>query len=229
MVAGVLRLLCCLLAGCATSSVPYVDKSSASVLVLRGYFESGKLHRWAAGCSGPAELMEVINCAPGPQSVATFVVEQTLVGATAPKRLRVHFGYAEGWPELKLGQRHQYLAAVLSDGQVNELGGAARVARTIDGRWAIPITFAEDSYLFPCSTYDVEPALLRFQEPRPREAIADLVFTQYEVVDLIDDLKGNDSYSLEGSYVYANKGVLLEYVAAAYGSKPATKFAGECH
>jgi hypothetical protein len=68
--------------------------------------------------------MEVVNCAPGRQSVATFVVEQTLVGATAQKRLRVHFGYLDGWPELKLGQRHQYLAAVLSNGQAHELGGA---------------------------------------------------------------------------------------------------------
>ena len=49
-------LLCCLLAGCAARLESYVEKTRASVLVVRGYLESGELHRWKVLDRQPGDL-----------------------------------------------------------------------------------------------------------------------------------------------------------------------------
>ena len=216
-------VLCCLLAGCAASSERYVDSSRASVLVVRGYLESGTLHR-SSGCRGADPGLEV-QCAPPPPSIATFVVEESIVGAPARKRLRVRFGYSPHWPEVMLGKTHQYLAAIVSDGSVHELEGVAPVARTTDGGWAIPIAMERESHLFPCSMHDVEPEPMRFQDPRPREPLGIYAGDQ----EIIDDLNEDDLYTVENGYVYADKGVPLEHVAAAYEGKSPDTVSGECH
>jgi hypothetical protein len=217
-------LLCCLLAGCAARPESYVEKTRASVLVVRGYLESGELHRWKE-CQGPPELLEVINCVPGPRSVATFVIDEPILGTPTRSRLRVQFGYAGYWPELKLGHRYQYLAALISDGASNELEGVAPVARTTEGAWAIPITMERRSYVFPCSMYDFEPELLRFREPRPREPLGDMG----EEPELVHELEEDGSYTVDKGYVYADKGVPLKHVPAAYDGKSAATVSGECH
>jgi hypothetical protein len=221
--AGVLALLCCWLAGCVGSPERDVDESRASVLVARGYIESGKLHRWPL-CDGPPELMEVINCAPGRLSIVTFVIEEALVGSSASKRLRVNLAYTQSWPELARGRRHQYLAIIITDGSSHELEGAASLARTTEGRWAIPITLDQDSNLLPCTVYEVEPQPLQFLSPRPKESLAGLEYDQED----IDDLQSDGSYTVAGGDVYANKGVLLEHAPAAYAGDSAATVTGAC-
>jgi len=206
-----------------------VDESRASVFVVRGYIEAGRIHRWHE-IKGPPELLEVINPAPGPLSVATFVVEVPLVGAPAKKRLRVRFDYPPNWPELKLGQPYQYLAAIISDGASYELEGVAPVARTIENGWAIPVTLDArlshllPLHLFPCSMYDVKPERLRFQEPRPRERLPEGMEAEATVDEWEDE-----GFTLEKGYAYANEGVRLEHVLAAYDGKSAATVSGECH
>jgi hypothetical protein len=221
-------LLCCLLAGCAARpelSVPHVDETRAAVLIVRGYLESAKLHRWK-DCQGPPELLEVINCAtPWPLSVATFVIDEPIVGTPTRSRLRVHFAYSYLWPELKVGHRYQYLAALISDGSSNELKGVAPVARTTEGAWALPITLERGPDAFPCSIYKVEPEPLRFREPRPRQSLGDRSDDQ----ELVDALKEDDSFTVERGYAYANKGVPLKHVPAAYDGTSAATVSGECH
>jgi hypothetical protein len=216
-------VLCCLLAGCAASSERYVDSSRASVLVVRGYLESGKLHR-SSGCKGADPGLEV-QCAPPPPSIATFVVEENIVGAPARKRLRVSFGYSPHWPEVMLGKTHQYLAAIVSDGSAHELEGVARVARTTEGGWAIPIGMERETHLFPCSMHDVEPEPLRFQEPRPNEPLGDMANDP----ELVDEFNEGDAYTVEKGYQYADKGVSLAHVPAAYEGKSPDTVSGECH
>jgi hypothetical protein len=215
--------LCCLLAGCVARPEEYVDKTRASVLVVRGHLESGELHRWKP-CEGPPELLEVINCVPGLHSFATFVIDEPIVGTPTRTRLRAYFGYAENWPELKLGHRYQYLAALTIDGTSSELQGVAPLARTTEGAWAIPIALERSSYVFPCSMYNIEPELLHFREPRPREPLGEMG----EDPEFVAELKG-DGYTVEKGYAYATKGVPLEHVPAAYAGKSATTVWGECH
>src|SRR5689334_471154 len=127
--------MCVLLAGCAHPWV-YVDESRASVLIVRGYIGSGELQR-SPGCD---EMLLEAVCGSPPRSDITFVVEQTLVGAPARKRLPVQFAYTQGRPELVKGREAQYLAVLTTDGKVSELHGVAPLVRTIDGKWAVPVT-----------------------------------------------------------------------------------------
>lgn len=117
------------------------------------------------------------------------------------------------------------LAALTSDGSSNELKGVAPVARTTEGAWAIPITLGRDSDAFPCSIYEVEPEPLRFREPRPGQSLGD----RSDDSELLDALKEDDSFTVQKGYAYANKGVPLEHVPAAYDGKSAATVSGECH
>jgi hypothetical protein len=225
--------LCSLLAACvANPKHQDVDKTRASVLVARGHFETGTFHRWTDCTEGfDPEVRGVIDCAPPLESAATFVVDEALVGnAHAKTRLQVYFEYAQGWPELKLGHRYEYLAALITDGSSTEVTGVSPVSRTIEGNWAIPITMAREmmnrgSYPFPCSIVKVDPEPLQFRDPRPREPLGEWAHDQ----EVIDELQEDGSYSVEHYYAVARKGVLLKHVSAAYAGKSAAIVSGECH
>lgn len=138
-------------------------------------------------------------------------------------RLRIYFSYAAYWPEeVVLGR--QYVAVILSDGSVHELEGVESVVPTADGKWAIPISTDDKLPSFPCSNHEVEPEQLQFLEPQPREALADLGYEEYRIEQLTED----DSFVVKDQYLYANKGLSLKHVPAAYGGKSAAKVAGEC-
>lgn len=192
-IAAGLASIGCLLAGCAHRPWLYVDDSRASVLIVRGYIGSGALHR--SSCYEP--VAEAI-CGTGLRSDVTFVIEQTLVGDSAGKRVPVQFQYTDSWPELARGRGAQYLAVILTDGEVSELHGVASVARTIDGRWAIPIATEDDEPTFPCSRAEIPPARLQFQPRGPRASFA------------------------------ANEGLLLDHAVAVYGGKTAAEVEGAC-
>lgn len=215
-ITAVLGLLCCLLAGCA-SPERYVDESRAWVRVVRGYIEAGTLHRWEL-CE-----LEFAVCGAGLPSDVTFVVEEALVGA-GKRRPRAYFSYTLVWPELKLGRESQYLAVILSDGRTNELRGVVPVARTTDGKWAVPITVDEDSDLLPCSKEDPPPARLQFEPSGARESLVELEYDERDVWRLKED----DSYTVKDGYVYANKGVSLDRVAAVYAGKSVASVAKAC-
>lgn len=218
-VAVVSALLCCLLAGCAHHPWLYVDDSRASVLIVRGYIASGVLNR-----SECYEVSEEAVCGIGLPSDVTFVVEQSLVGTPARKRLPVQVHYTGGWPELVKGPRAQYVAVILTDGEVSELHGVESVVRTVDGKWAIPIKMQDDAPQFPCSREDIPPERLRFQPPGPRESFDDVGFDESDAESLKDD----DGYTVKDGYVYANKGVLLDHATTVYAGKPAAAVEGAC-
>jgi len=225
--AGLMGLLPLLLSTCASTSDYYVDEERASVLLVRGYLESGALHRWQTCDDG---MTGFIDCATGLPSEATFVVEEAILGAPRRKRLRLHFRYAAHWPELAL--RQQYVAVILSDGSVDELEGVATVAPTVDGRWAIPVRVYDPSGdVLPCTKSEVRPTPLQFASPRPAESLAELQFDERDVSrfrERLIDFKKDDLFSIEADHIYATGGIPLDKLPAAYAGKSATKVAGEC-
>lgn len=164
------------LVGCVTT-MPMLDPDRTSQALVTGYFESARHLPARQECGAGAEehadgTRTITICFDPPPIQFVIAVDAVLDGQIEGQRVIAYTTHHWGKEIFRMGRSHPYLIRLETDGETNLIprNQFAALARTRDGRWAIPDGgFFRGTYWLPCAAQ----AMIRPLEFAPHDPYSD--------------------------------------------------------